>query len=704
MTFLQSALLFGMAMVAIPLALHLFMRRRLKNRPFPALMLLTGSSRRSMRTLTPRQWLVMLLRMAALAALVAAAAQPALKNSSLPLPGASASSTVHIIPDNSSGMNSKHNGVALFELAKAAAEKIVANSSREDDVYLELACEDPAGPLPRDPSALSDSIRKATTSYCAPDLGLKINKVARSLRDVRSVEKKIVVLADFRNNIFQTPPLEAAPGDPDIVFVNFSQGLKINDLNIESVETPLYPSPGEELRICYHLKGNVRAQTEINVELFIDADKRGEQSVLMGEGGEVESCFSITLGEAGQVAGKIAIRGEGLPDNVSKRFIISAREKIKLALVASRESTRDPESGAFYLLRGLRSATGAGGGARSIELSVISPDGLDADSLSDVDAVIISDPSGLSPKGLAVAADFVSSGGGAIVIASKTMSANQAVARAMFADSISISHRSNASQEGTSFLAVGDIDSAHPVFSALSARAFAAFRETRFNPRFAISAINPEVSVPAVFSDGSPLMVERPAKGGGGAIFFAADLSPDSTNFPFKTAFVPILLLAGKHLSDSSQSAGYEFVYRRRARIRADAAGAPELSVLNTETGESVKFAEIERGGGVFSPESNAPLPPGSYKALLPGDDNRAAAVFVINPDESHKTLAPKALADPLKLYKQWNAKTLSASIFSGSDFPGGDIFSNNGAALWFPLLFLSVGFLLAESFIVNKK
>ncbi|HPN93132.1 MAG: hypothetical protein BWY28_00002 [bacterium ADurb.Bin236] len=702
MAFLQSAFLFGLAIVAIPLALHLFMRRRLKSLPFPALMLLTGSSRKSMRTLTPRQWLVMLLRMAALASIVAAASQPVIRGLSLPLPGAASSTTVHVILDNSPGMNAKHNGVSLFELAKAAAEKIVAVSSREDDVSLELACETPSGPLPRDPAALSDSIRKSSTSYCSPDLGLIINRAVRSMRDVRSVEKKIVVLSDLRRNVFIAPPLDPAKSDPDIIFVNLSQGLKVNDLSIAEIETPLYPSPGEEMEICYRLKGDAQAGAALNVEMFIDADKRGEQSVLMDEDGDAAGCFSVTLGESGHAAGRIAARGDGLPDDISKRFIISAREKMKLALVASKESMRDPESGAFYLFRGLRAATGAGGGARSIELSTLSPDGVDARALSDFDAVIVFDPSGLNPKGLAALADFVSSGGGAILTSSKSISANQAVARALFSNSISISERAGASGSENAFLTVGDVDSAHPIFSALSGNVFAAFRETRFNPHCAVDAVNPETSSPAAFSDGSPLIVERAAQGGGGAVFFATDLSPASTNFPLKTAFVPILLLAAKHLTDSSQASEYEFIYGRRARIRADAAGASELTVLNLESGGKFTFTEIERGGGIYSPESGAPLPPGSYKALHP-DDDLALAVFVINPDDFYKASRPLPLDDLLKTYKSWKAKSLHASSFSGSNFPG-DIFSDKGAALWFPLLFLSAGFLLIETFVVNKR
>jgi hypothetical protein len=78
MTWLHPALLFGFAVVAAPVLLHLLMRQKPKKLVFPALRLVEQRKRETSRRFRLRHLWLLILRMAALAALVAAVARPTL--------------------------------------------------------------------------------------------------------------------------------------------------------------------------------------------------------------------------------------------------------------------------------------------------------------------------------------------------------------------------------------------------------------------------------------------------------------------------------------------------------------------------------------------------------------------------------------------------------------------------------------------------
>ena len=79
MSFLNPFLLFGLVAAAIPVIIHLFTRRQPKETLFPSLEFLTEVNQSEIRRLKLKQWLLLLLRTLAVAALAMAIARPALK-------------------------------------------------------------------------------------------------------------------------------------------------------------------------------------------------------------------------------------------------------------------------------------------------------------------------------------------------------------------------------------------------------------------------------------------------------------------------------------------------------------------------------------------------------------------------------------------------------------------------------------------------
>lgn len=81
MTFLNATLMFGVAAIAVPIALHLLARREPRKVVFPSVRFLTKKFESNRNRLRVRKWWLLAMRIAALAALATALARPAIHRS-----------------------------------------------------------------------------------------------------------------------------------------------------------------------------------------------------------------------------------------------------------------------------------------------------------------------------------------------------------------------------------------------------------------------------------------------------------------------------------------------------------------------------------------------------------------------------------------------------------------------------------------------
>jgi hypothetical protein len=103
MTFLQPAILWALALVALPLLIHLINQRRFQSVEWAAMMFLRSARALSRGYTRLRRWLIMLLRMAAVAAAVVAVSRP-LSQGWLAAAGGDRGGTAIVLVDRSPSM------------------------------------------------------------------------------------------------------------------------------------------------------------------------------------------------------------------------------------------------------------------------------------------------------------------------------------------------------------------------------------------------------------------------------------------------------------------------------------------------------------------------------------------------------------------------------------------------------------------------
>ncbi|MFA6447893.1 MAG: VWA domain-containing protein [bacterium] len=701
MGFLQPALLAALALVAIPLILHLFTRRRVQQVVFPAFMLLIGSKRRSMRILTLRQWLVLLCRIAAIALLALAFAQPVLHNSRLSLPGTRDRAALHIILDNSPSMSWERGGVTIFERAKSAAEKLVSRAAYEDEITVELACGDAAGANVMSAASAISLIKKAKPGSCRAPLDLKINRAIRELRLSPASERRLIIFSDFQSNGFGLKPPDAAKGDPIIIADALAAGMHRANAWVESVSLPLFPLTGEESPICFRVESSAPVKTPIVAALDVDSRKRGEQTLTPDSKGTARGCFSITLGEAGRRRGRIAISGDRMRGDNARYFTFDAHREIPAALITSESATRDAARGSFYIARALRSV---GGAAR---MAILPPDSLSAQALSKYRVAIVPDGSALSPANLSTLGDFLAGGGGVFISAGDEQQPADIIARTLFGGGVSIVAQKKPSartdKETSSFLAVGELDSARPLFEKLSGKAGAAFRETRFNRPAQIRVNGADVSTLAELSDGSALLAERRV-GRGKVILFASRFDPAETNLPLKPAFIPFIMQLMKYLGEINRTNSNSYTLGGGIRIQEDVPASVEsLVARNAETVAPIELVRVtDGGGGVFASRADSELHEGVYE-IRSGKD-KIIDTFAVNSDPREGQLKTLSASAFKKIYSGYKVYFLESGRFSVVDKIIALAYTRRAAALWFPALLAAILLLLAETVLSNRR
>lgn len=201
MSFLFPAFLAALAVIAIPIIIHLFYFRRFKRVYFTNVKFLKELKEERSSRNRLKHLLVLASRVAAIALLVLAFAQPYIpQTQSKTVQGPKA---VSIYLDNSFSMNALSNDVSLFEKARAKAAEIVDAYTTED--RFQVLTNDFEGRQQRlitkdEAKAYIDELK---TSPASRPLTQVFERQKQALRTTNAEQKDVYVISDFQKNIVE---------------------------------------------------------------------------------------------------------------------------------------------------------------------------------------------------------------------------------------------------------------------------------------------------------------------------------------------------------------------------------------------------------------------------------------------------------------------------------------------------------------------
>ena len=205
--FLNPLLLLGVGAAVIPLVLHLLSRARYSDVDWGAMMFLQGTDARQRQTSRLSQWLLLIVRGAAVGLLAVALARPLLRSTwagAVPEGQLAAA----IVLDCSGSMAFDESGHTRLDAAKAAARQVLENLQPGDLACLVLAGGDEGAAgadLPPTPDlrAVADRINAARAGHRRADLARAVERAADRLRQTGVPGRHVYVICDRQASSWQ---------------------------------------------------------------------------------------------------------------------------------------------------------------------------------------------------------------------------------------------------------------------------------------------------------------------------------------------------------------------------------------------------------------------------------------------------------------------------------------------------------------------
>jgi hypothetical protein len=359
MSFLQPLLLFALPLAALPIIIHLINQRRYQTVRWAAMMFLLAANRMSRGYARLRQWLIMAVRMAAIAGLVFAVSRP-LAGGWLGLAGGGRADTTIVLVDRSPSMQQTEGGTGGSKLETGVRQLASALGTLGSARWVLLA-DRRAKPRELDtPAALPAAV--APTSAAADIPGM-LDAARDYMRSNKTGRTEVWICSDLRSNDWgadggRWPALRDA-------FLEFQQGARFHllayprtapgNISVRVTETRRRKTGnGAELAVSLVLarEGNADSRISVPVQFEIEG-ARSEVTVEMASARYELKGHRIPL-ERGRTRGwgKVSIPADAnLGDNdwyfgfdvpAPRRAIIVAEENARLLELAAAIAP-DPE-------------------------------------------------------------------------------------------------------------------------------------------------------------------------------------------------------------------------------------------------------------------------------------------------------------------------------------------------------------------------
>ncbi len=659
--FLNSKFLFGLAAVAVPLLIHLFTKRRARRLEFSSVTFLRDIARRETRRLRVRNLLLMMLRMAAIAAFVLAMARPALMG---PVARGEGSVAAVVVLDNSASMGAFKDGRPVFNHACEVALRIFERLNEGDEGAVLAVCDAHAPSLVSGPARLAGMVglTRLTNRDTKPDAA--VVAAYSLLRQSKNIHRELYVISDFQagqwENLKGSPGLRSRPGNAA------SEGANARAAGERRIRTILVPvAAGAAANLFVRDAEVIRSGSGLKRGLEFTVVNSGRSSVrsarvtVSGDGRE-EAVRHLDLAPLDSVRLAVEVSGSARklaislpPDSLPAddvHYVAMEVEK-RLGVLVLGGDTAPPSPDHLSLAMGVSSEFVP----RRMRVGELSER-----DLAEAQCVVLDNVGTLPARELDMLATYRQSGGRMLIALGDRVDIryyNEKLLPALLPARL-VSVEGGRNREGGFFTLRAAVAS-HPVLARFNVSRNDPLSGTRF---FEVVATEPPDSgvVVAQFAEGLPALIES-----AGGLLFTSSFEPGWNELATSGAFVPLLHEMLGYLCDVSGGAG-----------------------RNVYPGET--FSETLPTG----PVSLGPYEePGVY-TVQAGADRALELSVNVSPGESYlKSLERGRLRDVLE-------GAVVLDLESAAEL---DDLERAGQELWPFFALLAMGFLAAELFVARS-
>ncbi len=583
--FLNSAILFAAAGVAIPLLIHFFARHKLQKVLFSDTAFLKQLRTVKMRRIQMRQLLLIILRCLALLFFVLAFARPTLKTAGMSGSGRARSSIVLIV-DNSFSMRRE----GLFDQAQERALFLLDLLQSEDEAALIWTT--PAvmngESFYHDRSNLQQTVLKEEARWGRGIISKSIDQAIFLLGDSRNLNREIYVISDMQETGFSSPADSQAVLEWDGPFFLLPVIQEIDNIAIigGGVGNQILQK-GASLEIYADIRNNGdRPVEDLLVRVFIKDRPHAQKVVDIEAGKTIRESFSIIPEEDGWIWGSIQIEPDRFPQDNAWYFCCWIPELTRVLLVGNSPEDVRPLKWALNYQKTKQSVY-------QIVETLYQDSWIDY--LTQTDVVFCSNISLMKPEEAGRLKQFVEKGGGLFFLVGNHVDLRTTTQ--LFFEPVmglSLGNRVGNSEDPGGVLLFGDIDYGHPLFKGM----FEKGKESIQSPQFfrAVDIVGNISQRIISFRNGKPFLVEM--KLGKGSLFLATSgINEDWSDWTYSSIFSPLIYRSAAYLAHRSESREDNRTVGESIFVAAGIEGMDAAySVMTPDGSEMMVVPEVERG------------------------------------------------------------------------------------------------------------
>ncbi len=202
MTFLNPAILFGLAAATIPVIIHLLNLRKLKKIDFSTLIFLKELQKNKIRRVKLKQWLLLALRVLIILLIVTAFARPTLEGISIGGTTSAAKTTALFILDDSFSMSVVDQNGSYINQAKQTIKELLNNLEEGDEAGLILVSGDTEGEVPVTTNIISvvEKLKNINVSNASGTINSALIEASNLILESKNFNKEIYLLSDFQKD------------------------------------------------------------------------------------------------------------------------------------------------------------------------------------------------------------------------------------------------------------------------------------------------------------------------------------------------------------------------------------------------------------------------------------------------------------------------------------------------------------------------
>lgn len=699
MSFLQPLFLAGLLAASLPLIIHLINRRKAVRRPFPALKLLKESNERIARSVKVRQWLLLALRVLAIAVLALALAKPYFLSSQGITAEERMPTAVVFVVENGFAMSHDN----WWDLSERETRRQLSNLRPWDEAAV-VTTSDTTPPLARltsDHSEVRRSLSNIQWRYEPGDLADALTSASDILAGSQLPNRRIVVIGsgtdsptiDRRRELNLSHPVdyvsirggdeEAVTDNLAIVAVDYQQDgpARQGQWRVDAVVENLGRTDRSDVRIQLRIDDQVVAGTTIDVPA----------------GQTASHSFLHRLDGSEMVPGLVElVDADELEADNQWHFLIRPRHRIRALLINGSPSTSPHNDELFFLTRALSPDNRDDG---NVTTSVTTIEGLNRRELEDFDVVVMANVDRVSTEQASQIHRFVEDGGGLFITMGDQVQPESY--NSQLADLLPRPLRGmkqlaerNDPDAPVKITRMGHPQRQHPIFQVFGLPGGSSIQSVQV---YSYMLLDPapsdrESRLILSYQDNAPALLERQV-GQGRVLLFTSSIDRDWTNFPMRSAYLPMVNRSLLYLARRATSQADD-LHKVGDPVRLDVGDLVRRRAIIHDPDGRRRILEPVDGGVTFTPEQ-----PGVYRFFADEDEGSTARTvdsltIAANVDRSGSALT----AFPHTILDTWQyGEDGEPTVGRGSQ-------DERRVNLWSYFLFIVTLALLAETVLGSRR